>query len=62
MALAQRALTGIATQELLQETVSAVAQVTGADFTAALELLPDKLIIKAGTGWDEGIVGTVTFP
>lgn len=58
-ALGQFALVTGDISELMDKTVSIVAETLDAEFCKVLELLPDRtgLILRAGTGWKEGYVG-----
>jgi PAS domain S-box-containing protein len=59
--LGQRALAGLALGELLDEAVAVSARELGAEFVSLLELTGDgrRLLIRAGHGWPEGVVGGV---
>src|SRR5439155_18987759 len=61
--LGQRALAGLALGELLDEAVAVSARELNAEFVSLLELTGDgkALLIRAGFGWPEGIVGGVLF-
>lgn len=54
------ALRGTAFQELLDETVRLSAEGLEAELCKVLEYLPSEnlLLMRAGVGWDEGLVGT----
>ncbi len=56
------ALTGTDLSGLMGETVRAVAGVLGVEYCKILELMPDgaTLLLRAGVGWREGLVGTAT--
>jgi GAF domain-containing protein len=56
------ALTGTDLSGLMDETVHAVAGVLGVEYCKVLELMPDgtTLLLRAGVGWREGLVGTAT--
>src|SRR3954452_1663822 len=56
------ALTGTDLSGLLDEAVHAVAGVLGAEYSKILELMSDgvTLLLRAGVGWREGLVGTAT--
>jgi len=56
------ALTGTDLSGLMEETVHAVAGVLGVEYCKVLELMPDgtTLLLRAGLGWREGLVGTAT--
>ncbi|QIN83499.1 PAS domain S-box protein [Rubrobacter tropicus] len=47
---------------LMEEAVARVAQTLGVRYCKVLELLPegDELLLRAGVGWDEGLVGRAT--
>ncbi len=57
-------LSGITLEELFSKTVTVAAEVLGMDFTKILELkmTENNLIVRAGTGWQPGIVGAATVP
>ena len=59
--LGQRALAGLPLEELLDEAVAVSARELGAEFVSLLELTGDgrRLLIRAGHGWPEGVVGGV---
>jgi GAF domain-containing protein/DNA-binding CsgD family transcriptional regulator len=56
------ALTGTDLSGLLDEAVHAVAGVLGVEYSKILELMSDgvTLLLRAGVGWREGLVGTAT--
>jgi len=60
----QRALTGLDLQLLCNEAVAIVARTLDVEYCKVLELLPDgsALLLRAGVGWKEGLVGNVTVP
>src|ERR1019366_3205803 len=60
--LGQRALRPEATAGLLDEAVGVVAKNLEVDFCNVLELLPggEELLLRAGTGWRDGLVGHAT--
>lgn len=60
--LGQYALAETDLDRLFARAVEAVASAVGADNTELLELLPGgtDLLLRAGTGWREGLVGTAT--
>ncbi|MEF8840802.1 MAG: PAS domain S-box protein [Haloarculaceae archaeon] len=62
--LAQRALEGGAIDELFDRAVETVAEQLGTDYAKILEHRPDRsdLLLVAGVGWDEGLVGEATVP
>jgi PAS domain S-box-containing protein len=59
--LGQRALSGLALEELLDQAVAVAARELEAEFVGLLELTGDGkgLLIRAGHGWPEGVVGGV---
>lgn len=61
-ALGQHALAETDLDELFARAVEVVARGVGADNTELLELLPGgtDLLLRAGTGWREGLVGSAT--
>ena len=63
-ALGQRAISGIPLDALFDEACRLVADVLGDDYCKVLELTRDgaDLLLRAGTGWKEGYVGTATVP
>jgi PAS domain S-box-containing protein len=60
--LGRRALTGPGLQVLMDEAVEVVARTLDVEYCKILELLPDggELLLRAGVGWREGLVGTTT--
>src|SRR3954452_24429050 len=60
--LGYRALTGTDLAILMDEAVVLVAQSLRVEYCKVLELLPegDALLLRAGTGWNEGLVGRAT--
>ena len=60
--LGERALRGVELLTLMDEATVIVAQTLGVEFCKILELLPDgkALLLKAGVGWKEGMVGKAT--
>ena len=60
--LGLRALANIGLQSLLEETVSLVALTLEVEYCKVLELLPEgkELLLKAGVGWAEELVGRAT--
>ncbi|MCC6443242.1 MAG: PAS domain S-box protein [Armatimonadetes bacterium] len=60
--LGQRALAGKDLESLLDETVRQVADILEVEYCKVLELLPDgeSLLLKAGVGWEKGLVGSAT--
>lgn len=61
--LGQRALAGIELSTLLDEATSVVARCLAVEYSSVFELLADDstLLLKAGTGWADGLVGHATF-
>jgi|GEM_PF-4943711 len=61
-ALGQRALEGADIVTLLNQAAALVAQSLQVEYSKILELLPDgkRLLLRAGAGWSEGLVGHVT--
>lgn len=61
--LGQQALSGLDLGALMDVAASLVARGLKADFSNILELLPDgtTLLLRAGTGWTEGLVGQATL-
>jgi GAF domain-containing protein len=57
------ALKGTPFPELLDKTVRAVAEGLDAELCKALEHIPaeNRLLMRAGVGWDAGLVGTATI-
>jgi diguanylate cyclase (GGDEF)-like protein/PAS domain S-box-containing protein len=60
--LGQSALTQTSLDELFSEAVTLMAEVLEVEYTKVLELLPDgqALLLRAGVGWLDGLVGTAT--
>jgi len=60
--LGLRALTGGDPQDLLDEATRRVASMLEVEYCKVLELLPkgDALLLKAGVGWQEGLIGRAT--
>ncbi len=60
--LGQRALAGTDLSTLMDETTAIVAQTLEVEYCKVLELLPngDALLLRAGVGWQEGLVGQAT--
>lgn len=56
------ALKGTPFEDLLRETVRLAAQGLEAEFCKVLEYMPaqNRLLMRAGVGWDEGLVGTAS--
>jgi hypothetical protein len=57
------ALQGRLFLELLDETVRLTAEGMNAEFCKVLEYIPtdNRLVVRAGVGWHEGIVGNATI-
>jgi two-component sensor histidine kinase len=57
------ALQGASFEKLLKETAKLTAQGLGAEFCKVLEHIPteNRLLVRAGTGWEPGIVGKATI-
>ncbi|MEA2271168.1 MAG: hypothetical protein QOC64_3778, partial [Solirubrobacteraceae bacterium] len=62
--LGQRALATEDVQGLLDDAVALLARTLGVDLAKVAELLPsgDRLLLRAGVGWDKGVVGHATEP
>ena len=62
--LGQRALVGTALADLFDEAVLTLAQTLAVEYSGVLELMPDDkaLLLRAGIGWREGLVGRATVP
>ncbi|MEW6569981.1 MAG: PAS domain S-box protein [Nitrospirota bacterium] len=60
--LGQAALAGMGLYELMNKSVALVAQTLGVEYCKVLELLPNgkALLLIAGIGWKEGLVGRGT--
>jgi PAS domain S-box-containing protein len=60
--LGERALRGVELFTLMDEAIALVAQTLRVEFCKILELLPDgkALLLRAGVGWEEGLVGQAT--
>ncbi|MDQ5852803.1 MAG: GAF domain-containing sensor histidine kinase [Chloroflexota bacterium] len=60
--LSQSALAGTDLPTLMSQAVTLVAHTLDVDYSAILELLPDRsaLVLRAGVGWQEGSVGCAT--
>jgi GAF domain-containing protein len=56
------ALSGMSLPDLMDEAVEVVAEVLAVEYCKILELVPDDtaLLLRAGVGWKEGLVGTAT--
>jgi two-component system CheB/CheR fusion protein len=58
-----KALSGNPLQELLDNAVARVAEVSGVEYGKILELQPgNQLLLRAGIGWKDGLVGSTTVP
>ncbi len=58
-----KALSGNPLQELLDNAAARVAEVSGVEYSKILELQPgNQLLLRAGVGWTEGLVGSTTVP
>jgi two-component sensor histidine kinase len=59
-----QALKGIPFTELLDDAVHVSAQGLNAELCKVLEFIPseNKLVMRAGVGWDDGLVGTARLP
>ncbi len=57
--LGQQALAGIVLTSLMDETVMRVARTLGVEYSAVLELLPDRrnALLRSGIGWNPEMVG-----
>ncbi|MCH7738874.1 MAG: GAF domain-containing protein, partial [Chloroflexi bacterium] len=62
--LGEFALRGASQDRLISHAVAACADLLPADFVKVLELLPGgrELLLRAGKGWNEGVVGLATVP
>ncbi|KOP25322.1 histidine kinase [Hapalosiphon sp. MRB220] len=60
--LSQQALAGINLNLLMQQAVTFVAECLEVEYCKVLELLPDgnNLLLRAGVGWQAGLVGQAT--
>lgn len=60
--LGQKALFGQPLQQLMDDAVRSVSNILDNELVKVLELLPggDRLLLRAGVGWREGLVGTAT--
>src|SRR4051794_40380334 len=56
------ALQGTTFVGMLEHTVRMTAEGLGAEYCKILEYLPseNRLLVRAGVGWNEGVVGTVS--
>jgi len=57
------ALGGLEPDELMDALVDRVAGTLGVDYVTILKLLPggDRLLLRAGVGWRDGVIGRATF-
>jgi PAS domain S-box-containing protein len=57
------ALGGLEPGELIDEVVGRMATTLGVEYVAVLKLLPegDRLLLRAGVGWREGVIGQAIF-
>ncbi|MEW5959516.1 MAG: PAS domain S-box protein, partial [Chloroflexota bacterium] len=62
--LGQHALAGSDLSTLMNEAVALAAQTLAVEYVKVLELLPDshRLLLRAGVGWQAGLVGRLTVP
>lgn len=62
--LGRMALTRVDLDEMLAAAVQAVTKCLDTEYASLLELQPggDGLFVRAGTGWDEGLVGKMRVP
>jgi PAS domain S-box-containing protein len=60
--LGQLALAGASLDQLFHEAVKQIAQTIKVEYCKVLELLPEgnELLLRAGVGWKEGLVGLAT--
>jgi PAS domain S-box-containing protein len=60
--LGRWALTEIDLSALMEKTVETAARTLGVEYSKVLELLPegDAVVLRAGVGWKEGLVGQAT--
>lgn len=60
--LGQRALAGTGLSTLMDDAVVLLAEALDVEYCKVLELLPDgeALVLRAGVGWEEGLVGRAT--
>ena len=61
MDLGLRALSGVDMHTLIRETIDLLVHTLKVDFCELLELIPEKdvLLLRAGLGWQDGLVGSV---
>jgi PAS domain S-box-containing protein len=62
--LGVRALASRSLAPLMDEAATLVARTLDVDLVSIVEILPDRetLVLRAGTGWEEGVVGKGTAP
>jgi PAS domain S-box-containing protein len=62
--LGQRALSGLSLDELIDQAVAALTRELGTDYVSVLELTGDRrgLLIRAGRGLPDGVIGGVLAP
>ena len=62
--IGQRALSRVALTPLLDEAVQMVSETLAIDLVAVLEYVPEEesMLMRAGTGWPAGAVGSVKVP
>jgi PAS domain S-box-containing protein len=60
--LGQQALAHADLGDLMEDAVGSVAEVLDIEYAKVLELLPggEELLVRAGVGWNEGVVGRAT--
>ncbi len=60
--LGRIALADVSLDEFFDETVDVVSKIMGIKFSMILQLLPDQkaLLMRAGSGWEKGLVGSAT--
>jgi anti-anti-sigma regulatory factor len=61
--LSQQALAGGTLQALMDRSLAVVTETLQARYASVMELLPgqEALLVRAGVGWKEGLVGTARF-
>ncbi len=61
--IGQYALAGMDLERLMNEAVTLVADTLGVEYSKVLELMPgdQALLLRAGVGWKEGLVGRATL-
>ncbi len=61
--LGQKALAGQPLSMLIDQAVALIAQILDVEYCKVLKLLPDgkTLLLRAGVGWQEGLVGQATI-